>query len=111
MLMCLYYMGKLDLVEIPTQTNFMFDRLFDPLVHGDYPSEMQNCPGLEMPSFSSREKQLLKGSIDFIGINHYSTLYAKDCIHSACSSDCDRPVRGFACTAGERDGVPIGQPV
>lgn len=91
---------------------FLFlNRMFDPLVHGDYPSEMRECPGLELPRFSHNEKQLLRGSIDFIGFNHYSTLYVKDCIHSACPLGGDHAIRGFLITTGYRDGVPIGEPV
>ncbi|GFP78592.1 probable inactive beta-glucosidase 14 [Phtheirospermum japonicum] len=88
----------------------------DPLVFGDYPSEMKRYHGSELPSFSSEESELLRDSIDFIGINHYGTLYAKDCIHSSCQcndSSCtqggDRPIRGFVYTTGERDGVLIGE--
>ncbi|BFG29286.1 hypothetical protein CerSpe_155600 [Prunus speciosa] len=83
---------------------------FDPVVYGDYPAEMRHCHGLDLPRFSAKEKQLLRGSIDFIGVNHYSTLYVKDCIHSPCPSGGDRPIMGFLNTTGYRDGVPIGEP-
>ncbi|KAL0328499.1 UNVERIFIED_CONTAM: Beta-glucosidase 18 [Sesamum calycinum] len=88
----------------------------DPLVFGDYPPEMRRYHGSELPSFSPEERELLRDSIDFIGINHYGTLYAKDCIHSSCicnDSSCsqggDRPIRGFVYTTGERNGVTIGE--
>ncbi|KAK6132716.1 hypothetical protein DH2020_033521 [Rehmannia glutinosa] len=87
----------------------------DPLVFGDYPPEMKRYHGSELPKFSSEERALLRESIDFIGINHYGTLYAKDCIHSSCvcnDSSCtqgnDRPIRGFVQTTGQRNGVSIG---
>lgn len=83
---------------------------------GDYPPEMRRIHGNELPRFSAEESLLLSKSIDFIGINHYGTLYAKDCIHSSCicnDSSCtagsDRAVRGFVSTSGDRDGVPIGE--
>ncbi|KAK6132718.1 hypothetical protein DH2020_033523 [Rehmannia glutinosa] len=89
----------------------------DPLVFGDYPPEMRRYHGSELPKFSSKESELLRDSIDFIGINHYGALYAKDCIHSSCicnDSSCtqgsDRPIRGFAYTTGQRNGVSIGEP-
>ncbi|GAV82981.1 Glyco_hydro_1 domain-containing protein [Cephalotus follicularis] len=82
----------------------------DPLVYGDYPLEMRQYLGSELPKFSPAEINILKGSIDFIGINHYVTAYATDCIHSACASGCDRPIQGYVETTGERDGVPIGEP-
>ncbi|XP_047967110.1 beta-glucosidase 18-like isoform X1 [Salvia hispanica] len=88
----------------------------DPLVFGDYPPEMRSIHGPELPNFSAEERELLRDSIDFIGINHYGTLYAKDCTHSVCVcniSSCvqgsDRAIRGFTYTGGERDGVPIGE--
>ncbi|KAL1567134.1 beta-glucosidase [Salvia divinorum] len=88
----------------------------DPLVFGEYPPEMRQIHGSELPRFTAEQSLLLSKSIDFIGINHYGTLYAKDCIHSGCicnDSSCtagsDRAVRGFVYTTGERNGIPIGE--
>lgn len=83
-------------------------RLFDAVVFGDYPSEMRLYLGSALPTFSPEETSYVKGSLDFIGMNFYTSLYAKDCIHSACTSGGDRPIRGFVHTTGERDGEPIG---
>uniref|UniRef100_F6H271 Beta-glucosidase 18 n=1 Tax=Vitis vinifera TaxID=29760 RepID=F6H271_VITVI len=83
--------------------------MLDPLVFGDYPPEMRQYHGNELPRFTSEETKLLTQSLDFIGINHYTTLYAKDCIHSTCSSDGDRAIQGFVYLTGERHGVPIGE--
>lgn len=91
--------------------SFCLNRTYDPLVYGDYPAEMRHCNGLELPRFSAKEKVLLRGSIDFIGVNHYSSLYVKDCIYSPCPSGGDHPIMGFLNTTGYRDGVPIGEPV
>ncbi|KAF3442120.1 hypothetical protein FNV43_RR16036 [Rhamnella rubrinervis] len=84
--------------------------MLDPLVYGDYPAEMRDCLGSELPWFSDRDTELIKGSMDFIGLNHYSALYVKDCIYSACSVGDDHPIRGFLSKLPERDGVPIGEP-
>lgn len=93
-------------------TKFFFPkRVLDPLVYGEYPAEMRQCPRLEMPRFSPKEKELLRGSIDFIGLNHYTTLYAKDCFHSPCPSGGDHAIRGYVNTTGYRDGTAIGEPV
>ncbi|KAF3442179.1 hypothetical protein FNV43_RR16095 [Rhamnella rubrinervis] len=81
--------------------------MLDPLVYGDYPAEMR---GSELPRFSGRDKELIKGSMDFIGLNHYSALHVKDCICSACSMGDHHPIRGFLSKPTERDGVPIGEP-
>lgn len=53
----------------------------------------------------------MKDGIDFIGVNHYATLYAKDCIHSICSLSGSRAILGFVDASKERDGIPIGAPV
>ncbi|CAA2973762.1 beta-glucosidase 18-like [Olea europaea subsp. europaea] len=91
--------------------------ILDPVVFGDYPPEMRRYHGSELPRFSPDERVLLRDSIDFIGLNHYASLYAKDCINSRCicnDSSCiqgsDRAIRGFVCTTTEQDGVPIGEP-
>ncbi|KAK1550738.1 hypothetical protein Q3G72_023924 [Acer saccharum] len=91
--------------------------MLDPLVYGDYPQEMRQYLGNNLPSFTEDETKSIKGSIDFIGINHYGTLYAKDCLRSACSctqfpciSGGGRAIQGFTYTTGERNGVPIGEP-
>ncbi|XP_057971557.1 beta-glucosidase 18-like [Malania oleifera] len=82
--------------------------VLDPLLKGDYPLEMHNFLGSDLPKFSPSESNNLKDSIDFIGINHYSTLYAKDCIYSPCQSG-NNAIQGFVYRTGERDGVPIGE--
>ncbi|GMP65721.1 hypothetical protein CsSME_00026401 [Camellia sinensis var. sinensis] len=84
--------------------------IFDPLVFGDYPPEMRRYQGNELPRFSAEERMFIKGSIDFIGINHYSTFYAKDCIHSSCKLEGNDHIMGFSYITGERNGVPIGEP-
>ncbi|KAG4166626.1 hypothetical protein ERO13_A13G144800v2 [Gossypium hirsutum] len=84
--------------------------VLDPLVFGDYPPEMRQYHRSELPRFSSEETEYMRGSIDFIGLNHYSTLYAKDCIHSRCVLGGDHFIRGFTFTTGERDGILIGEP-
>lgn len=49
----------------------------DPIFFGDYPSSMRKRVGNRLPKFSAAEAALVKGSIDFVGINHYTTYYAK----------------------------------
>ncbi|XP_020226287.1 beta-glucosidase 18 isoform X1 [Cajanus cajan] len=87
---------------------FVIAWVLDPLVFGEYPDEMHSILGRQLPRFSLKEKSLIKGSLDFIGINHYGTLYAKDCSLSACPLGTDRPIRGYVETTGTRDGIPIG---
>lgn len=50
----------------------------DPVYFGDYPATMQERLGDRLPHFSAAEKELIKGSSDFFGLNHYTTMYAAD---------------------------------
>lgn len=43
----------------------------DPLTTGEYPKRMQSILGDRLPSFTEAEKALIKGSIDFVGLNYY----------------------------------------
>ncbi|KAL4580287.1 hypothetical protein LXL04_016475 [Taraxacum kok-saghyz] len=83
--------------------------VLDPSIFGDYPEEMHEYLGSELPVFSLEEKNLMKNSIDFIGINHYSTVYTKDCMNSSCSPTGGRAIKGFVDTVGECDGILIGE--
>ncbi|XP_073220204.1 beta-glucosidase 18-like [Cicer arietinum] len=87
---------------------FVIGWLLDPLVFGEYPVEMRSILGHQLPKFSLKEKSLLRGSLDFIGINNYGALYAKDCYFSNCPIEAAQPIRGFVETTGMKDGIPIG---
>ena len=47
----------------------------DPLFFGHYPHDMRAALGERLPAFSAAESALLRGSVDFIGVNHYTTKY------------------------------------
>jgi beta-glucosidase len=53
-------------------------RVLNPLVFGEYPQVMKKNAGSRIPTFTSAESSKVKGSFDFIGLNYYYTLYAKD---------------------------------
>ena len=55
---------------------FQYAWLTDPLVFGDYPTQMKERLGHRLPTFTPEQQQELMGSLDFMGLNHYSTLYA-----------------------------------
>ncbi|KAL2331449.1 hypothetical protein Fmac_019030 [Flemingia macrophylla] len=99
-----------DRQAVPRGLAFVLAWVLDPLVFGEYPSEMQSILGSQLPVFSLEEKSLIKGSLDFIGINHYGTLYVKDCSLSSCPLGADHPISGFVETTGTRDDIPIGDP-
>ena len=53
-------------------------RILNPLVFGDYPKVMKQNAGSRLPSFNKHQSKQLKGSFDFIGLNHYTSVYVKD---------------------------------
>jgi beta-glucosidase len=85
-------------------------RFLDPIFYGDYPSEMRQILGTNLPTFTLEEKNILKSKLDFIGINHYTTFYVEDCIHSTCPVD-TYVGNALALSTGERNGEFIGTQV
>ena len=55
---------------------FFYAWFADPVVFGEYPEVMRKRLGARLPEFTEEQKTLMKGSADFLGLNHYSTLYA-----------------------------------
>lgn len=50
----------------------------NPFIFGDYPSIMKKAAGTRIPTFTKYEANLVNGSVDFIGLNHYTTVSVKD---------------------------------
>ena len=48
----------------------------DPVYKGDYPAVMKERLGDRLPKFTDNEKIMIKGTSDFFGLNHYTTMYA-----------------------------------
>ncbi|WP_339918408.1 GH1 family beta-glucosidase [Yeosuana marina] len=48
----------------------------DPIYKGDYPQVMKERLGDRLPKFSKEERVMIKGTSDFFGLNHYTTMYA-----------------------------------
>nr|GMC74616.1 putative beta-glucosidase 41 [Ipomoea batatas] len=52
--------------------------ILDPLLLGEYPVSMQSLVAERLPEISGEVSRQLRGSLDFIGINHYTTYYARN---------------------------------
>ncbi|KAG5522452.1 hypothetical protein RHGRI_034586 [Rhododendron griersonianum] len=65
-----------DIEATQRAQDFQLGWFLDPLIFGDYPSSMIDRVGSRLPRFTKAESALLKGSLDFVGINHYTTFYA-----------------------------------
>jgi beta-glucosidase len=67
-----------DHVAANRQLVFQMGWFVDPIVFGDYPEEMKKAAGSRLPNFSEAEKAMVKGSYDYIGLNHYTSSYIRD---------------------------------
>ncbi|KAM4107570.1 hypothetical protein ACB094_04G155800 [Castanea mollissima] len=78
-----------------------------PLVFGCYPRIMRRLVKDRLPTFTKKEKKMIKGSFDFIGINYYASRYAKNLkpdLHATPEYSIDYLTN----TTAYKDGVPIG---
>ncbi|KAK0603439.1 hypothetical protein LWI29_004964 [Acer saccharum] len=55
--------------------DFMFGWFMEPLTYGDYPFSMRTLVGERLPKFSKKESMMVKGSLDFLGLNYYTAFY------------------------------------
>ncbi|XP_022757983.1 beta-glucosidase 11-like [Durio zibethinus] len=67
-----------DAMATQRMKDFYIGWVVNPLMFGDYPEVMKKIVGSRMPSFTSHESELLKGSFDFLGIIHYITANIQD---------------------------------
>ncbi|XP_019166357.1 PREDICTED: beta-glucosidase 40-like [Ipomoea nil] len=65
-----------DIEATQRAIDFYLGWFLEPVITGDYPKSMRRRVGERLPVFSAAESALVKGSYDFIGINHYTTWYA-----------------------------------
>jgi len=70
-----------DIEAAQRALEFFLGWFADPIFKGHYPECMVERLGDRLPKFTEQEESLLKGSADFFGLNHYTTLiaaYAKE---------------------------------
>ncbi|KAK4591737.1 hypothetical protein RGQ29_016251 [Quercus rubra] len=89
--------------------DFFFGWFVHPVIYGDYPKSMKCSVGNRLPRFTEAQSKLLKGSLNFLGVNYYTTNY----VESAPSSNgvnvsyvSDRQ----ATLTTDKNGTPIGTP-
>uniref|UniRef100_M8CJ20 Hydroxyisourate hydrolase n=1 Tax=Aegilops tauschii TaxID=37682 RepID=M8CJ20_AEGTA len=64
--------------ECRTDQRVLSFRILEPLMSGDYPERMKKIVGSRLPSFTRIQSEAIIGSADFIGINHYYSVYVND---------------------------------
>ncbi|KAK9281307.1 hypothetical protein L1049_004205 [Liquidambar formosana] len=67
-----------DVIATQRAKDFFIGWFMEPLLFGDYPNIMKKNAGSRIPAFTSDESKMVKGSFDFLGLNHYNTLNIKD---------------------------------
>ncbi|XP_039113844.1 beta-glucosidase 31-like isoform X1 [Dioscorea cayenensis subsp. rotundata] len=72
-----YTDSKEDIAATKRLLDFHIGWLMDPLVFGSYPAVMKEIAGSRLPSFTAEESKMLRGSFDYIGLNHYNVFYVK----------------------------------
>ncbi|MCL7028616.1 hypothetical protein MKW94_021777 [Papaver nudicaule] len=70
--------STLDIAATRRANDFYIGWFAGPIVFGDYPESMKRNVGSRLPSFTSYEAKLVKGSSDFFGVNHYASYRVKD---------------------------------
>lgn len=58
--------------------DFELGWFLDPLLLGDYPPSMHKLVAERLPEIRPEASRFLKGTLDFVGINHYTTMYARN---------------------------------
>ncbi|KAF8041153.1 hypothetical protein BT93_B3162 [Corymbia citriodora subsp. variegata] len=86
--------------------DFMLGWFLHPITYGDYPPSMRSLVGNRLPKFTEEQSRQLKGSIDFLGLNYYTTYYAayspgNPLFKSYLTDELTKHTE-------ERDGIPIG---
>ncbi|KAH7676646.1 Beta-glucosidase protein [Dioscorea alata] len=102
--------SKADVQATKRARDFLLGWIIDPLVFGDYPKIMKKIVGSRLPTFTKSQSKYLKGSFDFIGLNHYTSLFVADNSAQALAM----PIRDYnsdilAALTVSRNETPSGQ--
>ncbi|GJN03257.1 hypothetical protein PR202_ga20682 [Eleusine coracana subsp. coracana] len=66
-----------DIAAAGRMNDFSVGWFMHPLVYGDYPPVMRRNAGSRLPILTNKESVRVRGSFDFVGINHYGVLYVE----------------------------------
>lgn len=73
---------------------------------------MHKILGYILPKFLEKDLQKMKRGSDFIGINHYTSFYIKDCLVSVCErGPGNSRTEGLILRTALKDGNLIGKSV
>ncbi|XP_006840571.2 beta-glucosidase 22 isoform X2 [Amborella trichopoda] len=90
--------------------DFHIGWFLNPLFFGDYPDIMKKIAGSRLPTFTEEGSEIVKGSFDFIGVNHYASLFVLDDSNRTKTDQRDYQLDMFAKFMVSKDGEPTTQP-
>ncbi|XP_058092766.1 beta-glucosidase 31-like isoform X2 [Magnolia sinica] len=90
-----------DVTATKRVIDFQFGWFLDPLVYGNYPATMRKIVGSRLPSFIEDERKQLKGSFDFIGLNHYLVVFVQNS-----PDDTEKYEKDYATDISARISIP-----
>ncbi|KAK1271199.1 Beta-glucosidase 4 [Acorus gramineus] len=64
-----------DKIAAERRLDFQLGWYLDPIYYGDYPAVMRERLGDQLPKFTEKDKEFMRDSLDFVGLNHYTTRY------------------------------------
>uniref|UniRef100_A0A2N9GKE1 Beta-glucosidase n=1 Tax=Fagus sylvatica TaxID=28930 RepID=A0A2N9GKE1_FAGSY len=99
--------SKADNLAAQRARDFHVGWFIHPIVYGEYPRTMQEIVGDRLPKFTKEEVHIVKGSIDFVGINQYTAYYMYD-PHQPKPKVLGYQQDWNVGFAYEKNGVPIG---
>ncbi|KAK6161988.1 hypothetical protein DH2020_001829 [Rehmannia glutinosa] len=71
-----------DIKAAQRATDFMLGWFLEPILKGHYPQSMiEYVPPENLAPFTPQESRMLKGSLDFLGLNYYTAHYAANDPH------------------------------
>ncbi|KAK4857306.1 hypothetical protein QYF36_026730 [Acer negundo] len=106
-----YSKSRQDRAAAKRGLDFEIGWFLKPLVSGHYPKIMRMIAKDRLPKFTAKEKKLVKGSIDFMGLNYYTAIYAKSIPVDFHASPVSSTADVFVNLTAERNGVLIGPPI
>ncbi|KAK9084203.1 hypothetical protein Scep_030674 [Stephania cephalantha] len=99
--------GLTDQYAAQRARDFHIGWFLHPIVYGEYPKTMQEIVGDRLPKFTKREIKIVKASMDFLGVNHYTSYYIKH--PSQPEKDIGYQNDWQVEFVYEKNGVPIGE--
>ncbi|KAG5536153.1 hypothetical protein RHGRI_023817 [Rhododendron griersonianum] len=99
--------SKADNYAAQRARDFHIGWFIHPIVYGEYPKTMQEILGHRLPKFTNKEVKMVKGSMDFVGVNQYTAYYMYDA-HQGKPKVLGYQQDWNASFAFKKRGVPIG---